>query len=727
MCEAIFKYNGQNYLIQCNQNDKIKEIKKKFLSKSALNKDNIYCIYSGGTLNEELTFEQSINSQDKASNKMNIIVENNQNIESDKSKMVKSKNVICPKCGERANIDFKNYKISLSCKNKDITNDIPFEEFNKTQLKDESKIICDNCKTTNKSESFNNMFYKCISCNAINLCPLCKSSHNKKGHTIINYEQIDFICNLHNDTYTSYCNKCKIDLCVICEKQHKDHEKIAFGEMMVEKEQLNNRMKSLKEEITKMDISIKEMIGILNKVTNNMNNYYKFIEEIITNFDVKNRNMEKMHNINKIYENIEKVIKDIKKGVTGLTLNNSIKFKNLMEIYNRMNVKEDYFIYKIDKNDKNKKIKIVGDSFLSNNKNINEVCKIEYDGKEFGLKDFNICNFENEETFEIKIKGIENLTNLSFMFFNSSLLYLPNNISKWNIKKVTDINHMFSYCNLLTYLPDISEWNTEKVKDMSDIFSNCSSLMSLPDISKWNTSKVENMNYMFSKCYSLLSLPDISKWNTSKVETMDFIFNDCYSLLSLPDISKWKTNNLGKMNYIFNNCKSLMNMPDISEWDTSNVNNMIYLFNNCRSLSSLPNISKWKTKNVTSMVCMFNGCVSLLSLPDISKWNTANVENMKYMFAECKLLKTLPDLSNWNIKKVNNMSMMFKNCSNLSSIPFEISKWIPKEDNSNMYKYYKMFFGCNEKILKASSKFMKMFDDKDVPYEYKDDSPNDVY
>ena len=47
-----------------------------------------------------------------------------------------------------------------------------------------------------------------------------------------------------------------------------------------------------------------------------MNSYYNFIEKTIYNFDDKNKNMENIHNINKIYENIEKVIKDIKKGVT---------------------------------------------------------------------------------------------------------------------------------------------------------------------------------------------------------------------------------------------------------------------------------------------------------------------------------------------------------------------------------------------------------------------------
>ena len=78
-----------------------------------------------------------------------------------------------------------------------------------------------------------------------------------------------------------------------------------------------------------------------------MNSYYNFIEKTIYNFDDKNKNMENIHNINKIYENIEKVIKDIKKGVTEYTFNNSIKFKNLMEIYNKMNIKEDFLFIKI--------------------------------------------------------------------------------------------------------------------------------------------------------------------------------------------------------------------------------------------------------------------------------------------------------------------------------------------------------------------------------------------
>ena len=50
-----------------------------------------------------------------------------------------------------------------------------------------------------------------------------------------------------------------------------------------------------------------------------------------------------------------------------------------------------------------------------------------------------------------------------------------------------------------------------RISDMSYMFYDCSSIFSLPDISKWNTSNVTNMCYMFSNCSFLFSLPDISK------------------------------------------------------------------------------------------------------------------------------------------------------------------------------------------------------------------------
>ena len=70
------------------------------------------------------------------------------------------------------------------CKNGHKMENILLNEFEETQNIDLSHIKCDICKKNNKSISYNNIFYKCLTCNN-NICPLCKSNHDKE-HKIIN-------------------------------------------------------------------------------------------------------------------------------------------------------------------------------------------------------------------------------------------------------------------------------------------------------------------------------------------------------------------------------------------------------------------------------------------------------------------------------------------------------------------------------------------------------------
>ena len=83
-----------------------------------------------------------------------------------------------------------------------------------------SKIRCSICKNINKIPQYNiNNLYKRLSCNK-NLCLECKDNHNKK-HILVEYQKKDFICNIHNKYYISYCKKCKKNLCSSCENEHK--------------------------------------------------------------------------------------------------------------------------------------------------------------------------------------------------------------------------------------------------------------------------------------------------------------------------------------------------------------------------------------------------------------------------------------------------------------------------------------------------------------------------
>ena len=84
MSEVEFNYNGIKTIIQCKSNEKMKNICQNFANEIQINKNEIYFSYDGKAgiqFNEELTFEETINKEDKKRNKMNILVFQNENID----------------------------------------------------------------------------------------------------------------------------------------------------------------------------------------------------------------------------------------------------------------------------------------------------------------------------------------------------------------------------------------------------------------------------------------------------------------------------------------------------------------------------------------------------------------------------------------------------------------------------------------------------------------------
>jgi len=181
-----FIYNGNKIEIQCYKNDKMKDIIKKYIIKSSIDKNSVIFLYSGNKNNEELKLSEIIGKEKKI-----LVIDLKNDINNNKS-IIKSKYIICPKCGENIKIKINNYKIYLyECINGHTISDVLFNEFEKTQYIDISKIICEKCKKNNKSNTDKNKFYKCITCGK-NICPLCKSSHDK-SHNIINYDLKNYI------------------------------------------------------------------------------------------------------------------------------------------------------------------------------------------------------------------------------------------------------------------------------------------------------------------------------------------------------------------------------------------------------------------------------------------------------------------------------------------------------------------------------------------------------
>ena len=134
--------------------------------------------------------------------------------------------------------------------------------------------------------------------------------------------------------------------------------------------------------------------------------FFRINEELVNNYNIKNKNYKILKNIKEINNNY--IIKEIKE------INNDYKNKleKILNIYNKININinEINIIYKINKEEK---IKIFGEEFVENNK---DICKIKYDNKEYELKEeFEIKN-KNKSELNIVLKNINNIINMGDMF-----------------------------------------------------------------------------------------------------------------------------------------------------------------------------------------------------------------------------------------------------------------------------------------------------------------------
>ena len=276
---------------------------------------------------------QVIKQLDKERKKINILVYD-KNITIINEKNIKSKDVICPKCGEICLITINNYKIKLNkCKYNHECNNILLNEFDNTQKINESKIICNNCNK-NISKIYNNELYICCECK-INLCPLCKLKHNK-GHKLIEYNNKNYICNNHGESFISYCKNCNNNLCMLCEIEHdNNHEIISYKEIMPKKDNLIKKMTELKSIVNIFNKENNKMIEILEEVKNNIGNYYEINNNIINNYDIHYRNYQILTNINNI--NNDKIIKEINDVINENNIKN--KYINIFNIYNEIKEK----------------------------------------------------------------------------------------------------------------------------------------------------------------------------------------------------------------------------------------------------------------------------------------------------------------------------------------------------------------------------------------------------
>ena len=589
--EAIidFIYVGQTITIQCNKNEYMKDIFYKFSDKVQRQVKDFFFLYNGQNINEKKKLGEIIGSKKR----ITVITQEFDDNNNDSKNFIKISNyIICPDCGENCLFNYNDFKINLNeCDKGHININLSLDEFLDTQKIDESKIICYKCNK-NKTQAYNNKFYKCGNCN-VDICPLCKEIHNKE-HIIIDYDNKNYICKNHGEKYISYCQDCSKNLCDLCGLEHnKSHKFIYHRQIILNNSEKNNNKLKLK--INKFKDIMNNIIYLSQKILYDFEKYFELSEGIINNYDKKNKNYQILKNIENLNIFNEKIIKDIDMIIKETNFDKTIEY--LKDLIKKMTLKNDEIIIEYKNN--SSKIRLFGDNFVENNK---DICSMVVDNKKYKLTShFNVKQLTKKltknDSFEIKLKGLNNVENMSYMFNECDSLLSLGDISKIKVIKVTNMKSMFSRCISLSLLPDISKWDISNVTDISYMFYNCKLLSSLPDISKWNICNVTDLSCLFASCSKLSSIPDISKWNTSKVKSMNCMFQGCLLISSIPNISKWNISNVFDLRYMFSNCKSLLAIPDLSKWNFCNVNDISGIFYNCISLSSKPDILKWKLKS----------------------------------------------------------------------------------------------------------------------------------
>ena len=128
-----FTYNCNTIIIQCLLEEKMKDICQRYASKIGMNLNSLIFLYGGSQLNFELNFESQANSLDKSDKEMKILVYEKQ-----------LEDFICPKCGEKVNLNSKEIDEIISSNN------------NINDKIDGIKSILDNIINNSLVNSFNN-------------------------------------------------------------------------------------------------------------------------------------------------------------------------------------------------------------------------------------------------------------------------------------------------------------------------------------------------------------------------------------------------------------------------------------------------------------------------------------------------------------------------------------------------------------------------------------------
>ena len=383
------------------------------------------------------------------------------------------KDIKCPICNDNILIKIKDYKINMyNCKNGHKFDNILLKEFVNMEKLDISELLCNICKIKNLN---NNELYRCLECKN-NLCSICKLKHNK-NHKIINYQNKNDIYNKSNELL--------------------DSENL-------ENNNIKSKLIELKKYIYKFKTDIKELIKKFNNIIDNIKIYYSICHNIIFDNDNANsKNKNEFVNYNNII--IKDILEIIREDNIEIKIKNLINIYNKINhdinnyIIAEVDIKEEEInkdiriINTFEKCKRDEGWEDEDDDYKCENEiDIKNNCQIMINNNKIPFSYF--FKFNKVGKYIIQYSFKNKITKTACLFYGCSFLrYID--LSNFNTENVTNMVSMFRECSSLENI-NLSNFNTENVSDIGAMFYGCNSLMKI-NVQDFNTQNMTNMANLF--------------------------------------------------------------------------------------------------------------------------------------------------------------------------------------------------------------------------------------
>ena len=281
---------------------------------------------------------------------------------------------------------------------------------------------------------------------------------------------------------------------------------------------------------------------------------------------------------------------------------------------------------------------------------------------------------------------VSNVTNMSYMFANSSFTGGNANLVNWNISNVTNGHKMFFNAQL----GQLYMSGGENIKDMSYMFATSRTSFGNYGLNRFKTNSATNMVGMFNGYTG--NRANVCNWNVNNVTNMAYMFNGCTNLNYFTytgaggsydmRINWYAPNCLNTVN-MFANCQTMvyinLNGSYTFAYKSQNTSNM---FANCYNFYGFTG-NQYAAAGVASTLDasnMFANCYNIQTR--VATGSLENCTNTAYMFAQCRLMSNnCFNRITFNFSNCTNMAYMFLNCANLKTLP-AINWNMPKMTNA---------------------------------------------